>query len=57
MLRGTADGDGVDAVRVPVTVTVVALTPPVPGGPDEDRTLSLSPLKEKPKFTTSVSIC
>ena len=57
LLRGTADGDGVDAVRVPVAVTVISLTPPVPGGPDEDRALSLSALKEKPKFTMSVTIC
>lgn len=48
LLWGAADGDGVDAVRVAVTVTVITLTPPVPRSPHEDGALSLSPLKEKP---------
>lgn len=56
MLGGTADGDGVDAVRVPITVAVISLTPPVPRSPDEDGTLSLSPLKERPEYIVSVII-
>lgn len=54
LLRGAADGDGVDAVCVPITVTVIALTPPIPRSPDEDGALSLSPLKEKPEYITPV---
>lgn len=56
LLRGAADGDGVDAVCVPIAVTVIALTPPVPRCPDEDGALSLSPLKEKPEYITSIII-
>lgn len=54
LLGGTADGDGVDAVRVAITITVISLTPPVPRSPDEDGALSLSPLKEKPDYITSI---
>lgn len=56
LLRGAADGDGVDAVRVPITVTVISLTPPIARSPDKDGALSLSPLKEKPEYITSINI-
>lgn len=44
LLGGAADGDGVDAVRVSVTVTVVALTTPIARCPDKDGTFPATTL-------------
>lgn len=45
LLGGTADRDGVDAVCVSVTITVVALTPTITRRPHENRAFPTTPLE------------
>lgn len=52
LLGGTADRDGVNAVCVAITVTVISLTTPIPWSPDKDGAFPLSPLKEKRECIT-----
>lgn len=53
MLGGAADRDGVNAVCVAITVTIISLTTSIPRGPNKDGALPLSPLKEKTKYKSN----